>query len=207
MYKIHKKTENDVWLMSEMTKELTQLKLVKSHAELGNFYAFTSIHAMPYQRKVMFDMVNQFQSIGIEKEQLIKENNEILKMLIERKQGYELEVYNKIATINNNAKSFWDFKKTSLMICALIIIPEKELEMIGIFNQENTEKNINEWAKDSDLLGFFLNIAQQKCNNLISKLNDLPSYMGQGQESESQKMQVQTKKENFLKKALKTLRL
>jgi hypothetical protein len=124
---------------------------------------------MPYQRKVMFDMIQQYNTLGIDKEELIKENKEILAMLEKREQGYEMKIYSKIATITNTAKSFWDYQKSSMLITALLIIPENQLELIGIFDQEKAEANIKEWAKDSEMLGFFLNVAQQKCNNLTNK--------------------------------------
>ncbi len=169
MYTIHKKTGSEVWMLNESTKELTKMKLIRNHSELGNFYSFNSILSMPYQRKVMFDMIQQYNTLGIDKEELIKENKEILAMLEKREQGYEMKIYSKIATITNTAKSFWDYQKSSMLITALLIIPENQLELIGIFDQEKAEANIKEWAKDSEMLGFFLNVAQQKCNNLTNK--------------------------------------
>lgn len=170
MYKIHKKTESEVWLINESTKELTKMKQIRNHPELGRFYSFNSILSMPYQRKVMFDMIQQYNTLGIDKEELIKENKEILEMLEKREAGYEMKIYSKIATITNTAKSFWDYQKSSMLITTLLIIPESELDLIGIFDQERAENNIAIWGRDSELLSFFLSVAQQKCNNLTNRL-------------------------------------
>jgi hypothetical protein len=156
-------------MLNESTKELTKMKLIRNNSELGNFYSFNSILSMPYQRKVMFDMIQQYNTLGIDKEELIKENKEILAMLEKREQGYDMKIYSKIATITNTAKSFWDYQKSSMLITALLIIPENQLELIGIFDQEKAEENIKLWSRDSEMLGFFLNVAQQKCNNLTNK--------------------------------------
>jgi hypothetical protein len=180
MYQIHKKTNTEVFIKSEMTGELTRLKLIKKHSVLGNFYVFNSILSMPYQRKLMFDLIQQYNTLGIDKEELIKENTEILKMLENREQGFEMKIYSKIASITNTAKSFWDYKKSSMLITSLLIIPESELDMIGYFDQDKAEENIKEWSRDSDLLGFFLNIAQQKTNNLLSKFeHDTQNYLAE----------------------------
>jgi hypothetical protein len=194
MYTIHKKTGSEVWMLNETTKELTKMKLIRSHSELGNFYSFNSILSMPYQRKVMFDMIQQYNTLGIDKEELIKENKEILEMLEKREQGYEMKIYSKIATITNTAKSFWDYQKSSMLISALLIIPENQLELIGIFDQEKAEENIKLWSKDSEMLGFFLNVAQQKCNNLTNKFEidtsiflANPSNLTESQTSTSEK--------------------
>lgn len=177
MYQIHKKTDKEVFIKSEMTGELTRLKLIKKHSELGNFYVFNSILSMPYQRKLMFDLIQQYNTLGIDKDELIKENTEILKMLETREQGFEMKIYSKIASITNTAKSFWDYKKSSMLITSLLIVHESEFDMIGYFDQDKAEENIKEWSMDSDLLGFFLNIAQQKTNNLLNKFeHDTQNY-------------------------------
>ncbi|RNA63496.1 hypothetical protein D1631_17005 [Chryseobacterium nematophagum] len=178
MYKVYKKTPQEVWVMNETSKELTRLKRIKSHSELGNFYVFNSVLSMPYQRKVMFDLIQQFNSLGIDKEELIKENNEILTLLESREQGFEMKIYSKITEINKTAKSLWDYQRSSMLIAALLVVHEDDLDLIGIFDQQQAEKRINEWSKDSELLAFFLNIAQMKCNNLINKLEvNLPNFL------------------------------
>lgn len=171
MYKVYKKTSSEVWMMNETSKELMRLKLIKKHSELGNFYVFNNVLSMPYQRKVMFDLIQQFNTLGIDKENLIKENNEILSLLESREQGFEMKIYSKISEINKVAKSFWDYQKTSMLIAALLVVHEDDLDLIGIFDQEQAEKRIKEWSADAELLAFFLNIAQRKCNNMINKLD------------------------------------
>lgn len=205
MYKVYKKTNNEVWVMNETSKELTRLKLIKRHSELGNFYVFNSVLSMPYQRKVMFDLIQQFNTLGIDKDELIKENTEILTLLESREQGFEMKVYSKVAEINKTAKSFWDYQRSSILIAALLVVHEDDLDLIGIFDQEQAEKRINEWSKDSDLLAFFLNIAQMKCNNLINKLDlSTPNYL----ETESQltERQALSKKENWLSRYISKIK-
>jgi hypothetical protein len=161
---------------------------------------------MPYQRKVMFDMVQQYNTLGIDKEELIKENKEILEMLEKRESGYEMKIYSKIATITNTAKSFWDYQKSSMLITTLLIVPEAELDLIGIFDQERAEENIKNWGKDSELLGFFLNIAQQKCNNLTNKL-EVDTQIFLPKEFHSTECQQSIKEEGLFRKVLSKLKI
>lgn len=206
MYKIHKKTESEVWMLNESTKELTKLKQIRNHPDLGRFYCFNSILSMPYQRKVMFDLIQQYNTLGIDKEELIKENKEILEMLEKRESGFEMKVYSKIATITNTAKSFWDYQKSSMLITALLIVPEAELDLIGIFDQERAEENIKNWGRDSELLAFFLNIAQQKCNNLTNKLEvDTPLFLGN--HNPLTEHQPSTKEKGLFRKVLNKLKI
>jgi hypothetical protein len=205
MYSIHKKTESEVWMLNESTKELTKLKQIRNHPDLGRFYAFNSILSIPYQRKVMFDLIQQYNTLGIDKEELIKENKEILEMLEKRESGYEMKIYSKIATITNTAKSFWDYQKSSMLITSLLIVPESELDLIGIFDQERAESNIKEWGKDSELLGFFLNIAQQKCNNLTNKL-EVDTQIFLPKEFHSTEYQPFTKEEGLFQRASSKLK-
>ena len=199
MYQIIKKESDFVLLENETTKEITKLKLIRQHKELGNFYVFNSILAMPYQRKVVFDMIQQFNNIGIDKTELLKETAECLELLQNKENGYDLKVYNKLANINNTVKGFWDYKKSAMLIATLLIVHENDLQTIGVFDQEISEKRIKEWAIDSELLGFFLNITQQKCNNLINKLDfDIPTFLPQVHQSTESQPQI--KKENLLKR-------
>jgi hypothetical protein len=157
---------------------------------------------MPYQRKIMFDLIQQYNNLGIDKDELIKENEEILILIQDRDKGFENKVYNKIANINNTAKSFWDYKKSSMLIATLLIVHESDLNMVGIFDQEIAEKRIKEWSRDADLLGFFLNIAQQKCNSLINKFdNDTRDYSVT--EFPSTENQTSIKGENLLTKTMR----
>lgn len=171
MYKVYKKTKTNVWLKGEIAGDIMRLKLIKSHSELGNFYVFNNILTMPYQRKIMHDLIKMYNILGIDKDTLIKENNEMLSLLENREPGFEMKIYSKISEINKIAKSFWDYQKSAMLTTALIIIPEDDLDLIGIFEQDQAEKRLEEWSKDSELLGFFLSIAEMKCNNLINKLD------------------------------------
>jgi hypothetical protein len=202
MHTIYKNEHENLWLKSDVSGELTKLKLVKNHPELGKFYAFNSVLSMPYQRKIMFDLIQQYNNLGIDKDELIKENEEILILIQDRDKGFENKVYNKIANINNTAKSFWDYKKSSMLIATLLIVHESDLTMVGIFDQEIAEKRIKEWSRDADLLGFFLNIAQQKCNSLINKFdNDTRDYSVT--EFPSTENQTSIKGENLLTRTMR----
>ncbi|CAA7196824.1 hypothetical protein [Chryseobacterium potabilaquae] len=205
MYKVYKKTPQEVWVMNETSKELTRLKHIKSHSELGDFYVFNSVLSMPYQRKVMFDLIQQFNTLGIDKEELIKENNEILTLLESREQGFEMKIYSKITEINKTAKSLWDYQRSSMLIAALLVVHEDDLDLIGIFDQQQAEKRINEWSKDSELLAFFLNIAQMKCNNLINKLEvSLPNFLET--EFPSMQPQVLSKEEKWFLRVISKIK-
>jgi hypothetical protein len=187
MYKVHKIERDNAWVINEVSKELTQLKLIKFHPEYGNFYAFNSIHAMPHQRKLMFDLVQQHNSIGMDKEELKNEMKEIMQMLEKKEQGYEMKIYKKASTIDQIATDFWDYRQTSLLICSLCIIHESDLDLIGVFDQEKAQKYINEWAKDEELLSFFLTITQKLCNNLINKFHGIfPTFLVEHPPVESQ---------------------
>jgi len=204
-YSIYKKTESEVWMLSEMTKELTKMRLIRNHPDLGKFYTFNSILSMPYQRKVAFDMVQAYNTLGIDKDELIKENKEILEMLEKREAGFEMKIYSKIATITNTAKSYWDYQKSSMLITALLIVPEAELELIGVFDQERAESNIKTWSADSDLLSFFLNISQAKCNNLTNKF-EVDTQIFLPKEFHLMEPQQSTKKEGLFQRVLSKLK-
>ena len=187
MYKVHKIERDNAWVLNEVSKELTQLKLIKFHPEYGNFYTFTGIHNMPHQRKLTFDLMQQYNSIGMAKEELQNEMKDIIQMLEKREQGYEMKIYKKASTIYDITTDFWDYRQTSLLICSLCIIPESDLDLIGIFDQEKAQKYINEWGKDEELLGFFLTITQKLCNNLINKCQgSFPTFLVESLPMESQ---------------------
>lgn len=205
MYKLHKKEQDKAWVINTVSHELTQLKLVKSHPELGNFYAFNTIFSMPYQRKLTFDLIQQYNTLGIEKDELLKEFKEIMSLIETREAGYDSKIYHKIGTLERTLKDFYDFRETSLLICSLCIVPEADLELIGVFDQEKSKAYIKEWAKDPDLLAFFLTITQKLLNNITNKLdfNTLPSLTNLVQ---SQENLTSGKEENILKRTLKKLK-
>ena len=112
--KIHKKTSTEVWLKGENTADFIRMKLIKSHKEFGNFYVFNSVFSMPYQRQAMFNLINQYNQLGIDKDELIASNIEILKLLESKEAGYDMKIYNKVAEIIKTAKSFWDYQKKQM---------------------------------------------------------------------------------------------
>lgn len=203
--KIHKKTSTEVWLKGENTADFIRMKLIKSHKEFGNFYVFNSVFSMPYQRQAMFNLINQYNQLGIDKDELIASNIEILKLLESKEAGYDMKIYNKVAEIIKTAKSFWDYQKTSMFIIGLLIIPESELDTIEIFDQEKVEQNLKNWSIDTDMMGFFLNIAQQKCNSTASKLElDTQNYLLK--ELNLSENQTLHKGESLLKKAMSKIK-
>ncbi len=203
--KIHKKTNSEVWLKGDNTPDFIKMKLIKTHKEFGNFYVFNSVFSMPYQRQAMFNLISQYNQLGIDKNELIDTNVEILKLLESKEAGYDMKIYTKVSEIIKTAKSFWDYQKTSMLIIGLLVVHEEELDVIEIFDQEKVEANLKKWSVDTDMMGFFLNIAQQKCNSTASKLElDTQNYLPK--ELILSENQMSHNVENLLKKATNKLK-
>jgi hypothetical protein len=173
MYKIIEKTNKVAILQNETTKALIELKCIRTDAEYGNFYAFNTIYQMPIQRKLMFDMIQQYATLGIDKDDLQNDINEIKQICVNKPaDGYNI-IYNFVANQEVKIKSFWDYQKTSLLMVGLFIIPENELLQIGYFSQEKITENITNWSKDSELIDFFLSIAHLNLTNSINQFSQI----------------------------------
>lgn len=163
-------TDQRLVFANQNTGEVCSLSAVKKH-ESGIYYAFDNLLQMPYQRKYIFDLAQQYERIGMDKKELDVHLNDIQELCRNKADGFELEVYHKIAYIRQNIKDVWDFQKTALLTAAMVIVTPDE--NIAVFDQALAEKKINEWSKDKSLLGFFLNVLQQRCSNLTEPLNGL----------------------------------
>lgn len=168
MWKLSEKTEKALIYTNSNTGERVQWSKIYTHAELGNFYAVDNILEMPFSRKHIFDLAQQMERIGIEKQEMQEKMQQIMDLCKEKKPGYELDVYTIANNINNTLKDSWDYEKTAMLVCSLIIIQENEV--IDTFNQDEAIKKINLWSKDKHMMGFFLSIANLRCNILTSSL-------------------------------------
>lgn len=168
MWKLSEKTDKALIYLNTNTNERSTWSKIYTHPELGDFYCIDNIMNLPFQRKYLFDLAQQMERIGIEKQEMLDKMQQIMDLCKEKKQGYELEVYNIASTINTTLKDGWDYEKTAMLVCAMMIIQENEI--IDTFNQDEAIKKINLWSKDKHMIGFFLTIANSKCNILTSSL-------------------------------------
>lgn len=161
-------TDKRMVFSNSNTGEMCSLSAIATH-ESGVYYAFDNLLQMPYQRKYIFDLAQQYERIGMDKKELEVHLNDIQEMCRNKADGFELNVYSKIDYIKQNIKDVWDFQKTALLTAAMVIVTPDE--NIAVFDQSLAEKKINEWSKDKNLLSFFLNVLQQRCTTLIEPFN------------------------------------
>lgn len=169
MWQLKTKSDKGLLYVNANTGEQVNCSKVYTHAELGNFYAFDNIMQMPYQRKYIFDLAQTMEKIGMDKEELQVKISSILDLCREKKQGWELDVYATAQHIEATLKNAWDYQKTAMLICAMVIIQEDE--NIGLFDQGEAEVKIKTWSKDKNMLGFFLSIVNRKCSILTGFLD------------------------------------
>lgn len=158
------KTEQSLTYTNNQTGEQIVCQQVYDHRELGKFYVFENILQMPFSRKYIFDLAQQMEKIGIEKDELADKMRSVMELCRKREQGFELEVYSIANTVHNHVKGVWDYQKTALMVAAVMIIQEGE--NIGHFSQQEAERKIDAWRRDATMLGFFLNTVTEKCNKV-----------------------------------------
>lgn len=163
------KSNTGLTYTNNLTGESCSLSKIWSHNELGDFYAFDNLMSMPYQRKYIFDVAQQMERIGIDKEEMISSMTDIMNLCKEKKPGFEMDVFAKAQLIQSTLKDGWDYEKTAMLTCAMIIVQEGDI--IDTFNQEEAVKRLNLWSKDKPMMGFFLSIANQRCSNLINSLD------------------------------------
>lgn len=171
MYKIIRRDKDLVQVENTSSNETYIMKLIYDHKELGKFYAFGSIFSMPFQRKAIFDLIRQHEIIGTDKKELIASNEEIMKLMVDKPNGWEHEAYTKLFNTNSTLKTAWDYYKTASAIVPLVVVPECDLESIGVYEQDKQETYINEWTKDSAMFAFFLSIVQRKMSNFYNQYN------------------------------------
>ena len=194
---------NNAFCTNPETNEIYKLELIKSHIEFGNIYVFSNILNMPYMRKGMFDLITQYESIGIDKKEVLMATQKAMNMI---KDKADLnDIYTEFANLNTRIRDVWDYQKTAIAIVGLLMVKECDLDKIGYYDKEIAESNINQWSKDTAIFDFFLSIAQQKINNFWNTLDiDTASYF---QPVTEQTISKPTKKKsNFLDKIKKTFR-
>jgi hypothetical protein len=166
---LKEKTNNALHYVNTLTNETSTWSKIWTHSELGDFYCIDNIMMLPYQRKFGFDLAQQMEKIGIEKDEMVNSMQEIMDLCKEKKQGFDLEVFSKAQIIHSTLKNGWDYQKTALMTCSLLIIQEGDT--IDIIDQTESVNKINLWSKDKPMMGFFLSIANQRCSSLINSLD------------------------------------
>jgi hypothetical protein len=169
MWQLKTKTDKGLQYVNTNTGEQVNCGRIYTHPELGNFYAFDNIMQMPYQRKYIFDLAQTMEKIGMDKDELKDKVENIMNLCKEKKQGWELDVYATAQHIDATLKNAWDYQKTAMLICAMVVIQEGE--NIGMFDQGEAEAKIKSWSKDKSMLGFFLSIVNQRCSILTGFLD------------------------------------
>lgn len=158
------KTDQALTFTNNQTGEQISCGKIYDHSELGKFYAFDNILQMPFSRKYVFDLAQQMEKIGIEKDELADKMKTMMELIRKREQGFELEVYSIANIVHDHVKGVWDYQKTALMVASVIIIQEGE--NIGHFSQQDAERKIDAWRRDAAMLGFFLNTVMEKCSKV-----------------------------------------
>lgn len=162
MWRLHSKTPKALIYENANTGEQVRWGKIYDHPELGTFYAIDNLLQLPFQRKFIFDLAQQMEKVGIEKDELADNMSKIKELCKEKKQGFELEVFAIAQKVEGFVKDHWDFEKTALLVTALVIIQEGE--SIGYFDQGQAQEKINLWRKDKEMLGFFLNVVSKLCS-------------------------------------------
>jgi hypothetical protein len=158
------KTKSHLLFENTQTGETVKASKIYDHAELGVFYAFDNILQMPYSRKYIFDLAQQMEKIGIEKDELADKMKQIQDLCKDKKQGFEMDVYAIAQTVERLVKDNWDYQKTAMLVTSIIIIQEGEA--IGMFDQAQAMHKTMQWKMDANMLGFFLSIAAERCNKV-----------------------------------------
>lgn len=159
-------SDKSIIYINTNTGEEASASLVYNHPELGRFFMFDSIMTMPFQRKYVFDLIQQNERIGIEKKELLTHLESVKEFI---NAGKPNEAFGTVMYIESKLKDGWDYQKSSLLICALLVVQEDE--NINGFNQSDAEEKINKWAVDLTMLSFFLNFAQLRINSLMNFVN------------------------------------
>jgi hypothetical protein len=146
-----------------------KLDLVSNHKEFGNVYIFSNILNMPYLRKAGFDLINQYQNIGVDKKE-VQMTMALCKQMIKENKDVQ-DIYVELDKLESRVKDIWDYKKTSISLVGLLCIPESQLELIGEFEQSISESNINMFSKDNELISFFFDCVQIRINSFWNTLD------------------------------------
>jgi len=162
--------DKDKLVFRSDANETSTWSLIYKHSELGKFYIIDNIMTLPFLRKHIFDLAQQYERVGIEKKELIDKTDQILKLLKDKPQGYELDIYSITQRINMTCKDGWDFFKTQCMIMPLLITQDGW--DIGNYDQSEAMARVNLWMKDKYLIEVFMNAASQCCSTVTNSFED-----------------------------------
>lgn len=170
-----------------------KLDLISNHKEFGDIYIFSNILNMPYLRKAGFDLINQYQNIGVDKKE-VQMTMALCKQMIKENKDIQ-DIYVELDKLENRVKDIWDYKKTSISLVGLLCIPESQLELIGEFEQSISENNINMFSKDSELISFFFDCVQIRINNFWNTLDkDMLPYFPNPMQSTKESKEIKPMK-------------
>ena len=196
MYKVDIK-DKLAFCTNPETKEVYKLELIKSHSEFGNVWIFSNVLNMPFMRKAMFDLISQYETIGVDKKEVIMETQKGMNLINEGQPS--TEVYTILSNLNSRVKDVWDYQKTAIALIGLLCIKESELENIGTYEQSIAQENINQWQKDSALFDFFLTAVQLRINNFWNTLDsDIVSYSQSQTNQKNENIKAMPKKSSLL---------
>lgn len=164
MWTLKNKTKNQLIYENTRTGEQCTASFVWQHPELGNFYCVDNLLQLPFTRKFVFDLAQQMERVGIEKDELAVKMEDIKTLCKEKKPGFELDVYSIASTVGQYVKDGWDYQKTAMLVTTVCILEENE--SIGYFDQQQGMAKVNTWKKDPAMLSFFLNCVSEKCSHL-----------------------------------------
>ncbi len=169
MWKQKIKTEKQIVFLNETTGEECVASHVYTHKDLGEFYMFDSLLTMPFQRKYVFDLIQQNEKIGIEKPELTKYIENIKELIKNQSKGFDMEIFRIVSYVEAKLKDSWDYQKSSLMAVALTVVQDGD--NINGFNQSDAEAKLNLWTQDPTMLAFFLNFLQLRLSSLTNMLD------------------------------------
>jgi hypothetical protein len=156
--------KDDYLLVHNPTNNIVYtLKHLINH-EFGEFYYFHDIMDMPFERKLMFDFIKQYETIGIDKSQVIKKLEEIQ----EEKDSPE-KVWHVAEVTKAQIADYWDSYMSLQKIVSLIVVEKNDINNILTYNREIEATNLNKWRSDPELWDFFLTVAQSWIVSLSQK--------------------------------------
>jgi hypothetical protein len=166
MWNLKSKTADRLVYMNDNTQEECTASLIYHDEDFGSFFMLDNMLSMPYQRKYIFDLIQQNERIGIEKKELETHLNSIKEFC---KAGDAMSAYGTAMYIESKLKNSIDYEKSALLVTALLVVQEDD--NIGAFNQEKAMELINKWSEKPTMLAFFLNFAQKRINVFLNFVN------------------------------------
>lgn len=155
----------------------------------GTFYVVDNPLLMPYQRKHIFDMIQERWLLGLNKKELLENKKKI-------REAFNEQDYKEIYHINERElealSNGMSYQESSELITACYIIQKGET--IDYFDIEEARAKYENWRKNPTLLGFFFNIAESKSKMLTASLPTLSPNASESQATPSQTSMRKNKK-------------